>query len=193
MASKQWAASGVGIVGGRAFDPAVSGRGGGSTVPRVDPRGYCELLDVEVRRAELASVDGSHLFIRRAAWLELGGFDEDFFAYYEETDLCARALAAGWRVIYEPAMVVWHSRGLSSDRVRLRRSFWARRNRLTWIAKHFPEPTWREVASGAVREYLATAVTGRANGWGRGRHLPAAERFAALCGGSMVRGSPAMA
>jgi hypothetical protein len=49
---------------------------------------------------------------------------------------------------------------------------------MTWIAKHFPEATWRRAAREAAREYLANAVTGR--GGSRGRHLPAAERLAAL-------------
>ena len=145
---------GVGIVGGRS----------GHTIPRVDPdAGFTQLLDVEVRRGQVASVDGSHLLIRRAAWEELGGLDDDFFAYYEEADLCARALAAGWGVFYEPAMRVWHKRGMSSDRIPVRRSYLAKRNRLIWIAKHFPRGRWRRMTASAVAEYLGGAIRPRAD------------------------------
>ena len=148
----------VGIVGGPSLSE-VPGRPG-STLPRLDPRGFSQLLSTELPRCAVASVDGGHLLIRAAAWRELRGFDDDFFAYYEDADLCARALAHGWQVIYEPAMRVWHRRGLSSDRVAWRRLFWARRNRTLWLAKHFPAYAWRQVVLAAALEYLAHAVRG---------------------------------
>ena len=148
----------VGIVGG----PSLSEEPGapGSTLPRVDPRGFVHLLSTELPRCAVASVDGGHLLIRAAAWRELRGLDDDFFAYYEDADLCARALAHGWQVIYEPAMRVWHHRGLSSDRVAWRRLFWARRNRTLWLAKHFAADAWRQAVLAAASEYLAQAVRG---------------------------------
>lgn len=148
----------VGVVGGRSVSDQADATA--STLPRIDPRGFSQLLAVEVPRAAVASVDGGHLLVRAAAWQELGGFDDDFFAYYEELDLCARALARGWRVIYEPDMRVRHRRGLSSDRVRWRRGFWARRNRTIWLAKHFPADDWRRAVIAATLEYLAQAVRG---------------------------------
>ncbi|ORW38292.1 glycosyl transferase family 1 [Mycobacterium paraense] len=44
-------------------------------------------------------VGGACLAINRAAWNEIGGFDEEFFLYGEETDWQARATAAGWRIL----------------------------------------------------------------------------------------------
>ena len=148
----------VGLVGGRCV--SESGGDADSTLPRIDPRGFSQLMATELPRCAVASVDGGHLFIRAAAWSQLDGFDDDFFAYYEESDLCARALALGWQVIYEPALRVWHRRGLSSDRVRWRRLYWARRNRTIWLAKHFPADAWREAVLAAALEYLAEAVRG---------------------------------
>ena len=55
---------------------------------------------------------GCCLLVRRECWEELGGFDEDFFLYYEDVDLCRRARAAGWSVWYEPAVRVTHYRPL---------------------------------------------------------------------------------
>ena len=42
------------------------------------------------------------LLVRREALDEVGTFDEDFFIYSEETDLCRRLRAAGWRTQYFP-------------------------------------------------------------------------------------------
>lgn len=58
---------------------------------------------------------GACLLLRRAALLDSGGFDEGFFMYSEELDLCARLRAAGWRIRYEPAATVLHHEGASSS------------------------------------------------------------------------------
>jgi GT2 family glycosyltransferase len=48
---------------------------------------------------------------------EIGLFDEDFFAYYEDVDLSFRALLAGWKVVYNPNAVAHHKVGASSGKV----------------------------------------------------------------------------
>lgn len=58
-------------------------------------------------------VDGAVLAVRRKAFLEIAGFDEDFFLYSEEADLCARLRKADWRVVFLPAAEVIHVRGAS--------------------------------------------------------------------------------
>jgi N-acetylglucosaminyl-diphospho-decaprenol L-rhamnosyltransferase len=69
--------------------------------------------------AETADVDwvsGSCFLVRRAAWDSIGGFDEAYFMYAEDVDLCWRAHQAGWTVTYEPAARVTHVQGASTDR-----------------------------------------------------------------------------
>lgn len=51
---------------------------------------------------------GASLMIRREVIEQVGGFDESFFLYFEETDLCHRALGAGWQTWYLPASEVAH-------------------------------------------------------------------------------------
>jgi len=59
-------------------------------------------------------VSGACLLVRRQAWEELGGFDEGYFMYAEDMDLCWRAGRAGWRVVHQPAAVVTHHQGVST-------------------------------------------------------------------------------
>jgi len=58
-------------------------------------------------------VTGACLLLRRKAVEEVGYFDENFFLYYEDVDLCTRLWQAGWLVYYLPTVVVIHHRGAS--------------------------------------------------------------------------------
>ena len=60
-------------------------------------------------------VSGACLLARRACFDALGGFDESYFMYLEDVDLCWRAHRAGWAVAYEPAARVVHVQGVSTD------------------------------------------------------------------------------
>ncbi len=51
---------------------------------------------------------GAFLFIRRAALVEVGPFDERFFFYWEETDWLIRAFGYGWRAVFTPELEVTH-------------------------------------------------------------------------------------
>ena len=53
-------------------------------------------------------LQGSTLMIRREVYEALGGFDENFFLFMEDVDLCARARELGWRVVYLPSAEVEH-------------------------------------------------------------------------------------
>lgn len=60
-------------------------------------------------------ISGTCFLARRSAFEALGGFDEAYFMYAEDVDLCWRAWQSGWRVVYEPAARVVHTIGASSD------------------------------------------------------------------------------
>ena len=59
-------------------------------------------------------VGGACLMVRRAAFDVVGGFDEAYFMYVEDVDLCWRLGQAGWRIGYEPGGRVVHALGGSS-------------------------------------------------------------------------------
>jgi len=65
---------------------------------------------------ELDMVTGACLLIRRELFLKLAGFDEAYRNGVEDIDLCLRARAAGFKVVYEPNAVVYHLEGQSVGR-----------------------------------------------------------------------------
>ncbi len=85
---------------------------------------------------EVDWVTGAAILLRREALEAAGGFDEGFFMYSEELDLCRRLHAAGWRVRYNPAARVLHHEGQSSDQVAPRRHRMFQRSRIRYFGKH---------------------------------------------------------
>jgi GT2 family glycosyltransferase len=72
-------------------------------------------------------VNGACMMIGADAFRSVGGFDERFFAYAEEVDLCRRLQLGGWKIAYCPESVIMHKRGCSLDGepdVRLELRYW---------------------------------------------------------------------
>lgn len=83
------------------------------------PRGRGERASdkYDKQRLIFAASGGASLY-RVSMLKEIGLFDEDFFAYYEDVDLSFRAQLAGWRVRYEPAAIVYHQIGATSGKIK---------------------------------------------------------------------------
>jgi GT2 family glycosyltransferase len=84
-------------------------------------------------------VKGAFLLLRTAALGEVGLFDEQFFMYSEEADLCWRMKQAGWRVVFYPGAAVFHLGGGSTgDSERMVNASKVNRlvSRLRFIRKH---------------------------------------------------------
>jgi len=135
---------------------------------------YRELdADPSVSRA-VDWVSGAAIWLRRAALDDVGGWDERYFMYVEDLDLCWRLRARGWDVVYEPAAAVTHVQGAVTSRhpyrmlVEHHRSAWRfTRRRFTGI---------RAVVLPFAAVYLAVRATlamaehaWRASGTGRAR------------------------
>lgn len=153
----------IGIIG-----PQLLNLDGGlqlSTAPEISIWGECQALkqnlDYHSSRnhhrlcqqfAKMQEVDivvGAALFIRKCLFEALTGFDEAFFMYFEESDLCRRVQAKGLKIIYAPSVAVIHLGGYSVNKVidRLRLEY--RRSQLYYYQKH--RPLWEQVA---LRCYL---------------------------------------
>ncbi|MDD5087726.1 MAG: glycosyltransferase family 2 protein [bacterium] len=72
------------------------------------------------------SLSGSCMMVRKDAFLKIGGFDEDYFLFGEDIDLCWKLKQAGQEIWYVPAAVVAHAKGASMkhDRPRARLEFY---------------------------------------------------------------------
>ncbi|HXP87163.1 MAG TPA: glycosyltransferase family 2 protein [Bryobacteraceae bacterium] len=82
--------------------------------------------------------DGCAAMYRRAMLMEIGGFDEDFFAYADDAELGLRARIAGWQCFYTPHAVVRHHRGATLGLGSARRLKLIERNRVLLVVKLFP-------------------------------------------------------
>lgn len=83
---------------------------------------------------------------------EIGLFDEDFFAYYEDVDISWRAQLAGWKVLFVPSAVVYHHIGATSSRIKGFTSYHTFKNLRLLILKNTP-PSLRKIIY--PRFYLA--------------------------------------
>lgn len=76
------------------------------------------------KSAEVESVSGSFLLLRRSLFEELGGFDEVFFMYGEDLDLCCRVRKAGKKVVYCAEGSMLHHHGKSGRHPRQTAAFY---------------------------------------------------------------------
>lgn len=105
------------------------------------------------RAGEVDWLVGAALLCRREALDAVatpgGPFDEGFFMYSEELDLCRRIQQAGWRIVYEPTALVIHHEGKSSEQVSTQRHIRFNTSKVRYWRKWFG-PRWGE----ALRRYL---------------------------------------
>lgn len=76
-------------------------------------RAYRELDADPGRPRDVDWVSGAALWLRRSALDAIGGWDERFFLFFEDVDLCRRLEDEGWRIAYEPGGRVMHVVGAS--------------------------------------------------------------------------------
>ena len=81
---------------------------------------------------------GSAALYRRTMLEEIGGFDDRFFLYCEDTDLGLRARWAGWKCLYVPEAVVEHHYSHSAGGASPLKAYYVERNRLFVLLKNFP-------------------------------------------------------
>lgn len=92
------------------------------------------------RTREVLAADGCAALYRREVLQQVGGFDENFFAYAEDADLGLRARRLGWRCLYVPGAVVHHHHSSTLGPYSPRKIYWVERNRLWLALKNFPLP-----------------------------------------------------
>jgi GT2 family glycosyltransferase len=85
---------------------------------------------------EVDIVVGAAFFIRADLFNLLGGFDEKFFMYFEESDLCQRVRNKGYKVLYTPHVSLIHIRGYSVNKISNKMAVEYRRSQIYYYHKH---------------------------------------------------------
>ncbi|MFM1805088.1 MAG: hypothetical protein RL136_1967 [Planctomycetota bacterium] len=115
-------------------------------------------LPLDARRPQRVEViSGAFMLVRRDLWNRLGGFDEQFFMYTEEVDLCRRIADAGWELMADPSIEMIHDAG-SGDPDNPAKRLQLLRGNATFFRKHYaPLAAWIGCAAMLANELLRLA------------------------------------
>lgn len=138
-------------------------------------------------------ISGACLVLTRELWLAVRGFDESYFLYWEDIDLCHRVREAGGSVVFEPRAVAVHDEGATHQDARSRGAnaksptyyYYNVANRLRFAALHLsddskrdwlssaPGASWQILLRGGRRQFLRPVRPLRAalRGYWAGRRL----------------------
>jgi hypothetical protein len=97
------------------------------------PRGRGEpVSDKYDNQTAIFAASGGASLYRVSMLKQIGLFDEDFFAYYEDVDISFRAQLAGWKVIYAPQAIAYHETGTTSSKLKGFTTYQTMKN-LPWL------------------------------------------------------------
>lgn len=132
----------IAVVGGRSYQWRHSNDKYKDSVPyyafqKIDPitgEGIFEQTDQGFTHC-VNWVSGSAMVVRKEVLRKTGYFYEPFFAYYEESDLFARMLTHGFKIVYSPDLKIWHKDGSSSTSLYQFKQLF--RNRYGFVIRNF--------------------------------------------------------
>jgi GT2 family glycosyltransferase len=128
---------------------------------------------LEREAGETFSACAAAALYRRDAFLDVGGFDETFFCYYEDTDLAFRLRLAGHRCLYVPDAVARHVGAVTAGLVSEFTIYHSSRNQVWTYVKNMPSPLlWLYLPQHLVTNVLtllAFALQGHARAGLRGK------------------------
>jgi GT2 family glycosyltransferase len=139
------------------------------------------------RVEEVLWPDGCAAMYRRAMLEDVGGFDEEFFAYADDAELGLRGRIAGWRCFYAPGAVVRHHRGATLGIGSARRLTLIERNRVLLVVKLFP---WNLLWANAGYHFarIAAGMWAAIRNRGELRYYPGAQGKMAAAA-ALIRGN----
>jgi hypothetical protein len=119
---------------------------------------------------------GAALMVDAAAWRALGGFREDLFLYWEDADLCRRALNAGYGLYVVNDTDVWHAVGGSGGASGRSADYYYYMNRNRLVLAADWGSRWRWLAGSGLPETLRLALRAGRENDGRRRKVAASFR-----------------
>jgi GT2 family glycosyltransferase len=128
--------------------------------------GGIEERETRTEPFDVPAASGACLVLRRAVWDALGGFDEEYFAYLEDTELSLRCWRRGLSARCVPLAVARHHYEFSRNP---RKMYLLERNRLILLATLWPRPVlWRLSPLLAAFE-ITLLLLATVQGWGGGK------------------------
>lgn len=124
--------------------------------------GRMNTVETRTEPFDVTAASGACLLLARSVWRELGGFDEQYFAYVEDTDLSLRAWRDGWSVRCVPAAVALHHYQFSRNPQKL---YLLERNRLYLLATAWPVDLLLVLAPLLMAFELAVLAQAAIGGW----------------------------
>ena len=105
-----------------------------------------KLMELDKTYSEIKKVDwvsGAAMLIKKEVFDRVKGFDENFFLYYEDADLCKRIRNLGYEIFYYPHISIIHLKGENIKRdFRSSTYFYAKQSQLIYYKKHFGKITF---------------------------------------------------
>jgi GT2 family glycosyltransferase len=135
------------------------------------PAALAQYRAPQVESGPVDAVNGAFMLIRRRALDDVGLFDEGYWLYMEDLDLCYRFAAAGWVTWYEPSVAVTHVKGGSSGRNRMLRANHAFHYGMYRFYRRHYAPSRSPFLNLAVYGAIAAKFTGSAARSTFNRHL----------------------
>jgi len=142
----------VGLAGTRILNPDGSSQ---SSVERRYPGERHSRAELSKLKGDIAWVSGASMIARRSVMREVMGFDERFFLYGEDLDLCLAVRNAGWTIGYIPGALVIHWGGVS-ERDTLPIDIWKKKLHAEFLFyhKHYSERTIRAIRRANILQAL---------------------------------------
>lgn len=103
------------------------------------------------KQIEVAYACGAAMMMKRETFDKVGGFDENFFMYYEDQDLCNRIKKTGLKIVNEPQAIIQHLEGTSIS-VNARRENFIMQSRKKYFLKTMPE--WHYKVANVITKSL---------------------------------------
>lgn len=129
------------------------------------PRGRNEIDTKQYdKKLEIFSASGGASMYRVSMLKEIGLFDEDFFAYFEDVDISFRAQLAGWKVRYNPKAVVYHHVNATSSKLGNFSLFHSVKNFMLLYAKNMPTRLYIKYLPLFTLQFIRWAITSTLRG-----------------------------
>ncbi len=124
------------------------------------PRGRDEeVVDKYDNQKTIFAASGGASIYRAKLLRQIGLFDEDFFAYYEDVDISFRAQLAGWKVAYVPEAIAYHQQGVTSSRIKGFTVYQTMKNLPLLLIKNVPKGLLGKVIPRFIIAYKAFFIS----------------------------------